>query len=147
MTRDQLRLHPAYRALSPDEQRAVDARIQGYHLDVVEVAAGTGRWDQLEASDLRRWLANRRPWAALSLLPESARVEQLFRALTQISPHPPEGARRDQQVVDLQELARALAIAEAQEAADDPVRDEELAALDSRISALSTEEPKTDKKK
>lgn len=142
MTRDQLRLHPAYRALSPAEQRAVDARIQNYHLDVVEVAAGAGRWDQLEASDLRRWLESRRPWAALSLLPEPARVEQLFRALTQISPHPPEGERRDRQVTALQDLARGLAIAEAQLAADDPVRDEELAALDARISALSAERAK-----
>ena len=142
MTRDQLRLHPAYRALTPDEQRAVDARVQNYHLDVVEVGAGAGRWDQLEVEDLRRWLQSRRPWNALSLLPESARVEQLFRALTQISPHPPEGERRDRQVTALQDLARALAIAEAQLAADDPVRDEELAALDARISVLSADREK-----
>jgi FAD binding domain len=120
----------------------VDARIQNYHLDVVEVAAGAGRWDQLEVSDLRRWLQSRRPWAALSLLPESARVEKLFRAPTQISPHPPEGERRDRQVTDLQDLARALAIAEAQLTADDPVRDEELAALDARISGLPTDREK-----
>ena len=56
MNRAELQQHPAYQALNPEEQRAIDQRLETWHLDAPAVAATTGGVAELDVGDLRFWL-------------------------------------------------------------------------------------------
>lgn len=143
MKRDQLRQHPAYAALSSEEQAAIDERLEGWHLDAPAVAATTGGVAELDASDLRFWLAStaRRPWAMISLCDRPEHADAIFEGLIAAVPELADHAERPQLVALARDLSRALVVADSARCEQGFVRDEQLAALRDQIDKLEAVEP------
>lgn len=143
MNKDELHKHPAFRALSADEQNAVDQRLETWHLDIKAIAATTGALTELEPSDLRFWLASThdRPWAMISLCKEPEQANAIFDGLLtaapQIATHPDRASITDA----ARDFSRSAAIAEANRKEVGFVRDEQLAALSHQIDKLASFDP------
>lgn len=138
MMREQLQQHPAYLALTSDERAAIDERLGTWQLDTEAVGALTGEVGELEASDLRFWLASTatRPWMMVSICAPRAEADAVLKALLAAAP---ELSERDDraELVDLAcELSRALLVAERARADDGFVREEQLGALAVRLDEL-----------
>ncbi len=138
MTKAELQQHPAYLALTPEERAAVDERLKGWHLDATAVAATTGGIDQLDAGDLRYWLAStaRRPWAMVTLCEQPATANAIFASLLDAAPKLTNQPVRAVLVDFTRAFSRALVVAEAACAEVGFVRDEQLAALLRQIDQL-----------
>jgi len=138
MKREELERHPAYLALSPDEQAEIDERLADWYLDAALVAATTGGVNELEAEDLRFWLATtrRRPWAMISTVSHPQRANTLFEGLLELSPGLAEREDRGEIVPLARGLCRALIVAEGARVDEGFIRDEQLAALMRRIGRL-----------
>src|SRR5690606_10908855 len=113
MKLEQLRQHSAYLALTPDEQAAVDERLEARHLDLLAVAATTGGLVELEPCDLRFWLAStrRRPWAMITLGEQPERANAMFEAMIAAAPELGERADRPELVDLARDLSRAFVVA------------------------------------
>jgi FAD/FMN-containing dehydrogenase len=138
MTREQLQQHPAYLALTSQERAAIDERLGAWQLDTQAVGALTGEVAELEASDLRFWLASTaaRPWMMVSICAQPAEAEAIFQALLAAAP---ELSERDDraELVDLAcDLSRALLVAEGARVDEGFVREEQLGALAVRLDEL-----------
>jgi len=143
MNIEQLHAHPAYLTLTAEEQAAVDGRLATWHLDAPAVAATTGGLIELDASDLRFWLAStkHRPWAMISSCPQPDQANALFEAMLNVAPELA-GVDDRPAIVDLaRDLSRVLVVAAASKAEDGFCRDEQLDALNQRIEALSARVP------
>jgi FAD/FMN-containing dehydrogenase len=139
MKREQLQQHPAYLALTPEERAAVDERLGVWQLDTEAAAALTGGLAELEASDLRFWLASTaaRPWTMLSMCAQPAEADAIFQAL--LAAAAPELSERDDraELIELaRSLSRALVVAESARAKEGFVREEQLGALAVRLHEL-----------
>lgn len=134
----ELHAHPAWQDLSPDEQAAVTARLADWHLDGAAIAAASGALDQLEADDLRTWLAAgaQRPWAGLTLLALPQLADSLLAALLELAPSLAEAGDRAERVQQARALSRALVVTEQERRASGILREEQLGALQHRIEAL-----------
>ena len=143
MKREQLQQHPAYAALTPEEQAAIDERLEGWHLDASAVAATTGGVAELDASDLRFWLAStaRRPWAMISLCDRPEHADAIFEGLIAAVPDLADHRDRPQLVELARDLSRALVVADSSRADQGFVRDEQLAALCAQIDTLEAAQP------
>jgi FAD/FMN-containing dehydrogenase len=139
MKREQLREHPAYLALTPDEQAAIDERLEHWHLDAPAVAATTGGVVELDVGDLRFWLAStaQRPWAMVTLNPRSALADAIFEAMLAAAPDLAEADDRPQLVDLARDLSRALVVAEGARVDQGFVREEQLGAASEQIDALA----------
>ncbi|NVB37770.1 FAD-binding protein [Pseudenhygromyxa sp. WMMC2535] len=139
MDHDELRRLPAYQSLTATEQAAVDARLTGWHLDSSAVAASTGGVHELEASDLRFWLASTqtRPWDMISPCEQPALAEALFNAIVDGAPGLAQRPDRPEVVAKIRDLSRALIAAEGARGREGFVRDEQLAALDLGLDELA----------
>ncbi|KIG16892.1 putative oxidoreductase [Enhygromyxa salina] len=144
MKRDQLRQHPAYAALTPEEQAAIDERLEGWHLDALAVAAATGGVAELDPSDLRFWLAStaRRPWAMISLCDQPEQANALFEGLLAAVPELAEHEQRPKLVALARDMSRALIVADNARREQGFVRDEQLAALCDQIDKLERADPR-----
>ena len=143
MKREQLQQHPAYATLTPEEQAAIDERLEGWHLDASAVAATTGGVAELDASDLRFWLAStaRRPWAMISLCDRPEHADAIFEGLIAAVPDLADHRDRPQLVELARDLSRALVVADSSRAEQGFVRDEQLAALCAQIDKLEAVQP------
>ena len=139
MKREQLQQHPAYQALTPEEQAMVDDRLGEWQLDVPEVAALTGGLEELDPSDLRFWLASSalRPWSMISMCAQPAEADAIFQALLTAAPDISERDDRAELVDIARDLSRALIVAEAARAEEGFIREEQLAALAVRLEELA----------
>jgi FAD/FMN-containing dehydrogenase len=138
MNREQLQQHPAYLALTSDERAAIDERLGAWQLDTQAVGALTGELDELEASDLRFWLASTatRPWMMISICKQPAEADAIFRALLAAAPELSERDDRAELVDLASELSRALLVAEGARLDEGFVREEQLGALAVRLAEL-----------
>ncbi|MFV8751606.1 D-arabinono-1,4-lactone oxidase [Nannocystaceae bacterium ST9] len=138
MTKAELQQHPAYLALTPEERAAVDERLKGWHLDAPAVAATTGGIDELDAGDLRFWLATtaRRPWAMITLADQPATANAIFEGLLDAAPKVADRPVRAVLVDFTRAFSRALVVAEAARREVGFVRDEQLAALARQLEQL-----------
>jgi L-gulonolactone oxidase len=138
MKREQLQQHPAYAALTAEEQAAIDERLEGWHLDAPAVAATTGGVLELDPSDLRFWLAStaRRPWAMISLCDRPERADAIFEGLIAAVPDLADRRERPELVALARDLSRALIVADSAHREQGFVRDEQLAALCEQIDEL-----------
>src|SRR5690606_22320361 len=143
MKLEQLRQHSAYLALTPDEQAAVDERLVSRHLDVPAVAATTGGVVDLEAADLRFWLAStrRRPWAMITLGERPERADAMFEAMLAAAPELSERADRPELVELARDLARAFVVAAGSRRTAGFIREEQLAALQERLEEAGDRVP------
>src|SRR5262245_19072505 len=139
MKREQLQQHPAYQALTLEEQAMVDDRLGEWLLDVAEVAALTGGLEELDPSDLRYWLAStaRQPWTMISMCAQPAEADAIFQALLTAAPDISERDDRAELVDIARDLSRALIVAEAARAQEGFIREEQLAALSVRLDELA----------
>lgn len=138
MNREQLQQHPAYLALTSEEQAAIDERLGAWQLDTDAVGALTGGVSELEASDLRFWLASTatRPWMMISICPQPAQADAIFKAMLAAAPELSERDDRPE-LVDLAcDLSRALLVAEGARVDEGFVREEQLGALAVRLDEL-----------
>jgi FAD/FMN-containing dehydrogenase len=135
MESEQLRRHPAYLALTPDERAAVDERLGRWQLDAAAVAATTGGLAELEADDLRFWLASTasRPWTMLAICPQPELATRLFELMIAAAPELAERDDRSELVELARTLARALVAADGARQTEGFVREEQLAALAVRL--------------
>jgi L-gulonolactone oxidase len=138
-----LRQHPAYRALTPDERAAVDLRLRAGGIDAVAVAALAGAAGSLEPDDLRFWLssASARPWALVLSGPETpaARIaDELFRRLLTTIGRDGDRLAATQ---GLRTLSRALAAADDDLARAGFVRDEQAGAIGALVDRVATDAP------
>jgi hypothetical protein len=140
MDRDQLQQHPAYLALTVDERAAIDERLGAWQLDTQAVGALTGGLDELEASDLRFWLASTatRPWMMVSICKQPAEADAIFQALLAAAPELSERDDRVELVELASELSRALLVAERARVDEGFVREEQLGALAVRLDELES---------
>lgn len=138
MTKAELQTHPAYLALTEEERAAVDARLKDWHLDAPAVAATTGSLDQLDAGDLRFWLATteKRPWAMISLCEQPQKADAIFESLLGAAPKLGERPMRAVLVELTRAFTRALVVAEVARVDAGFVRGEQLAALVRQIDQL-----------
>lgn len=138
MTREQLQQHPAYLALTSDERAAIDDRLGAWQLDTDAIAAMTGGLAELEASDLRFWLASTatRPWMMVSVCAQPAEADAIFHALIEAAPELSERDDRTELVELARELSRALVVAEGARKHEGFVREEQLGALAVRLEEL-----------
>lgn len=143
MKLEQLRQHPAYLALTPDEQAAVDQRLEARHLDAPAVAATTGELAELDVGDLRFWLAStkRRPWAMISLGERPERADAMFEALLAAAPELSERADRPELIELARDLCRAFVVASGIRFTSGFIREEQLAALHVQLEALAARMP------
>ena len=146
MDLDALRNHPAYQSLTAPEREQIDNRLANWQLDVSAVAATTGGLAQLDASDLRFWLAStaKRPWSMLSLCPQPAQAEQIFEAMIAIAPELSSRDDRPELVELARTLSRALVAAEGARIDEGFVREEQLGALAVRLDELEDRVPSWD---
>ena len=138
MNRAELQQHPAYQALNPEEQRAIDKRLETWHLDAPAVAATTGGVAELDVGDLRFWLATteKRPWAMITLCEQPAMADAIFEGLLAAAPKLAKQAVRGVVVDFSRTFSRAIVVAEAARVEVGFVRDEQLAALIRQIDQL-----------
>lgn len=138
MKLEQLRQHPAYLALTPDEQAAVDERLQARHLDAPAVAATTGAMAELEVGDLRFWLASskHRPWAMITLAEQPERGDAMFEAMLASAPELSDHPDRAELVDLARDLCRAFVVAAGIRFTSGFIREEQLAALYAQLEAL-----------
>lgn len=138
MKLEQLRQHPAYLALTPDEQAAVDERLQARHLDAPAVAATSGEMTELDVGDLRFWLAStkNRPWAMINLGEQPERANVMFQAMLAAAPELTERAARGELVDLARDLCRAFVVASGTRFMAGFIREEQLAALRAQLEAL-----------
>jgi FAD/FMN-containing dehydrogenase len=139
MNKAELALHPAYQALTDEERAAVDERLKGWHLDATAVAATTGSIDDLDASDLRFWLAStaNRPWAMITLCAQPVTANAIFDHLLDAAPKVAELDVRALLVGFTRAFSRSVVVAEAARIEVGFVRDEQLAALMRQIDQLA----------
>jgi FAD/FMN-containing dehydrogenase len=139
MKLEQLREHPAYLALTPDERTAVDERLQARHLDAPAVAATTGELADLDVGDLRFWLAStqHRPWAMISLGEHPERANAMFEAMLVAAPELTEHAERAELIDAGRDLTRAFVVAAGSRFAAGFIREEQLAALHVQLEGLA----------
>ncbi|HVH98411.1 MAG TPA: D-arabinono-1,4-lactone oxidase [Enhygromyxa sp.] len=138
MKLEQLRQHPAYLALTPDERAAVDERLQARHLDAPAVAATTGEMAELDVGDLRFWLAStkQRPWTMITLGEQPERANAMFEAMLASAPELSEHPDRAELVDMARDLCRAFVVAAGTRFAAGFIREEQLAALHAQLDAL-----------
>lgn len=138
MNRAELQQHPAYQALTPEERAAIDERLKGWHLDATAVAATTGGIDELDASDLRFWLASttRRPWAMITLCPQPVTANAIFDHLLDVAPKVADRPVRAVLIDFTRAFSRAIVVADAARIEVGFVRDEQLAALVRQMDQL-----------
>jgi FAD/FMN-containing dehydrogenase len=143
MKLEQLRQHPAYLALTPDEQAAVDERLKTRHLDALAVAATTGEVAELDVGDLRFWLASTkcRPWAMINLGQQPERADKMFEALLAAALGLAERADRPEMVDAARDLCRSFVVASGCRFAAGFIREEQLAALHEQIEDLAARVP------
>jgi FAD/FMN-containing dehydrogenase len=134
----QLQQHPAYLALTPEERAAVDERVGGWQLDTEAAAAMTGGLTELDASDLRFWLASTaaRPWTMISMCAQPAEADAIFNAMLVAAPELSERDDRAELVDLARDLSRALVVAETARVNEGFVREEQLGALAVRLREL-----------
>lgn len=139
MTLAALKQHPAFLALSPSEQAAVEARLRGAQLDALAVATRTGDLAELEAADLRFWLASTRPFTGLTL-GDRPQADALFSAWIALAPALAADPARIADADAARAASRAFAAAEAARQADGFVQEEQLAALVHLVADLEARE-------
>lgn len=143
MTAQELRAHPAFLALTLEEQAAVEARLSEHFLDDAAVAASTGGLQALEPSDLRAWLAltDTRPWARITLAKSPPRVEALFQALLRGTPDAEAHPQREALVEAASALSRGVVLTDEAVEAQGFLRDEQRPPLRLALERLAALAP------
>jgi FAD/FMN-containing dehydrogenase len=152
MTAAELRLHPAYTALTPDERAAVETRLAALsaagsgELDAEALAGLAGSVDGLDAEDLRAWLSfsAAKPWATLRPCTRPALAAAFAHALLEAAPDHAADPAYDEVERAAHGLGRALVIADDERASAKPLATETLAALVSRIERLERADRRLD---